>query len=119
MVQTAGLCRWAAPASDAARCHSRWEEDCRCWCPSKFLYPGLLPLIDTGDKLVSERKEPAEILEVYDSTRLQFFGNSSHLAPWHAKLGFVKIPYVATFDSLTCDGGLVTLMDVTVTKVSK
>ncbi|KAI0931562.1 hypothetical protein AcV5_004980 [Taiwanofungus camphoratus] len=69
-----------------------------------------------GARLVSERKEPAEILEVYDSTRLQFFGNSSHLAPWHAKLGFVKIPYVATFDSLTCDGGLVTLMDVTVTK---
>jgi len=50
--------------------------------------------------------------------RLQITGNSSHLAPWHAKLGFTKHPSVATLDSLTPDGGLVSLMDLTVVKVS-
>ena len=49
---------------------------------------------------------------------LQICGNSSHLAPWHAKLGFVRRPWVATLDSLTADGGLVTLVDVVVERAS-
>lgn len=49
---------------------------------------------------------------------LQICGNSSHLAPWHAKLGFVDRPWMATLDSLTPDGGLVTLVDVIVDMAS-
>lgn len=48
-----------------------------------------------------------------------FSGNSSHLAPWHAKLGFQPHPPVATLNSLTPDGGLVQLLDLTVIKVKK
>lgn len=48
---------------------------------------------------------------------LQLSGNSSNPAPWHTKLGFMKQPPIATLDSLTPDGGLVTLMDLTVIKV--
>ncbi|GBE77572.1 hypothetical protein SCP_0104510 [Sparassis crispa] len=67
-------------------------------------------------RLVSERKEPAEILEAYDSMTLRLSGNSCNLAPWHARLGFVKTPFVATLDKLTSDGGNVTLMDLEVIK---
>ena len=49
---------------------------------------------------------------------LEICGNSSHLAPWHAKLGFVRQPWIATLDTLTADGGLVTLVDVVVEKAS-
>ncbi|PCH34230.1 hypothetical protein WOLCODRAFT_135579 [Wolfiporia cocos MD-104 SS10] len=67
-------------------------------------------------RLESERKEPAEVLEAYDSMTLRISGNSSHLVPWHARLGFVRYPSIATLDSLTPDGGIVTLLDLTVIK---
>ncbi|EED85186.1 predicted protein [Postia placenta Mad-698-R] len=67
-------------------------------------------------RVICERKEPAEILEAYDSMSLQISGNSSNPVPWHTKLGFIKQPPIATLDSLTPDGGLVTLMDLTVIK---
>ena len=68
-------------------------------------------------QLGGDRKEPCEILEAYDNTYLDLSGNSTHLAPWHAKLGFVKDPFIATLDSLTPDGGRVPAMDLIVTKV--
>ncbi|OBZ79271.1 hypothetical protein A0H81_01562 [Grifola frondosa] len=70
-----------------------------------------------GARLSSGRKGPCEILKAYDSTVLEIFGNSSHLAPWHAKLGFQKQPYVATLDSLTRDGGVVTAVELVMTKL--
>lgn len=50
---------------------------------------------------------------------LELSGNSTHLASWHAKLGFVKEPFVATLDSLTADGGRVPAMDLEVIKVGQ
>ncbi|KAI0720072.1 hypothetical protein C8T65DRAFT_634775 [Cerioporus squamosus] len=70
----------------------------------------------SGSRLSGDRKEACEILEAYDNTWLELCGNSTHLAPWHAKLGFVKEPFVATLDSLTADGGIVPAMDLVVQK---
>ncbi|TBU29846.1 hypothetical protein BD311DRAFT_660398 [Dichomitus squalens] len=70
----------------------------------------------SGAKLGGDRKESCEILDAYDSTYLDLSGNSTHLAPWHAKLGFAKDPFIATLDSLTPDGGRVPAMDLIVTK---
>ncbi|KAF9225497.1 hypothetical protein BS17DRAFT_778669 [Gyrodon lividus] len=64
----------------------------------------------TGAKLLSERKEGSEILEGYDSNVLLLSGNSSHMAPWHGKLGFQRGPFVATLNSLTADGGNIAVM---------
>lgn len=69
-----------------------------------------------GAKLSSERKDPSEVLEAYNSTKLVIFGNSSHMAPWHAKLGFQKGPCISTLHSLTADGGVVSAMDLVVIK---
>ncbi|KIK90938.1 hypothetical protein PAXRUDRAFT_831248 [Paxillus rubicundulus Ve08.2h10] len=63
-----------------------------------------------GTKLFSERKEGSEILEAYDSNVLLLTGNSSHMAPWHGKLGFQRGPFIATLNSLTADGGTVAVM---------
>ncbi|KAI9057745.1 hypothetical protein FKP32DRAFT_1321754 [Trametes sanguinea] len=70
----------------------------------------------SGAKLSGDRKEPCEILEAYDNTWLELTGNSTNLAPWHAKLGFVKQPFIATMDKLTPDGGVVPAMDIVITK---
>ncbi|RDB29022.1 Breast cancer type 2 susceptibility [Hypsizygus marmoreus] len=69
-----------------------------------------------GARLSSEKKDPAEVLDAYTSTKLILSGNSSHLAPWHAKLGFRNGPCISTLHSLTCDGGVVAAMDVVVVK---
>ncbi|KAJ7170173.1 hypothetical protein C8R46DRAFT_225952 [Mycena filopes] len=69
-----------------------------------------------GARLSSERKEASEVLEAYNSTNLVFSGNSSHLVPWHAKLGFQISPWVATMNSLTADGGVVAAMDLVILK---
>lgn len=39
------------------------------------------------------------------------------MAPWHAKLGFQRGPFVATLNSLTADGGSVAVMTLTIIKV--
>ncbi|KAF9270659.1 hypothetical protein L218DRAFT_969147 [Marasmius fiardii PR-910] len=70
-----------------------------------------------GARLDSERKDGVEVLEAYNSCKLILNGNGSHLAPWHAKLGFQKGPFIATLRSLTPDGGMVPVMDLIVTKV--
>ena len=59
-----------------------------------------------------------EVLDAYDSCHLRLSGNSSHLAPWHAKLGFQRAPFVAGLTSLTGDGGVVAVVDLTVVKAS-
>ncbi|KAH0838071.1 hypothetical protein J3R83DRAFT_6312 [Lanmaoa asiatica] len=69
-----------------------------------------------GAKLSAERKEGSEILEAYNSNVLLLTGNSTHMAPWHAKLGFQRGPFVATLNSLTADGGNVAVMMLTVIK---
>ncbi|THH18249.1 hypothetical protein EW146_g2694 [Bondarzewia mesenterica] len=69
-----------------------------------------------GAKLSTGKSEPCEVLDAYNSCHLILSGNSSHLAPWHAKLGFQPSPPVATLNSLTPDGGAVQLMDLTVVK---
>ncbi|KAH9947131.1 hypothetical protein B0H21DRAFT_364507 [Amylocystis lapponica] len=71
----------------------------------------------SGARIVSDTKDPCEVLDAYESMSLRICGNGSHMAPWHAKLGFVQQPFVATLDSLTSDGGVVPLIDVVVTKV--
>ncbi|KAJ7070740.1 hypothetical protein C8F01DRAFT_392979 [Mycena amicta] len=70
-----------------------------------------------GARLSNERKDPQEVLEAYNSTKLEIAGNGSHLAPWHSKLGFKAAPWVATMRSLTADGGLVPALDVVLLKV--
>ncbi|KAH9923670.1 uncharacterized protein B0H18DRAFT_1014556 [Fomitopsis serialis] len=79
--------------------------------------PGRKLAIQNARLMHKEGREPAEPLEAYTQMNLQICGNSCHLAPWHAKLGFVRNPMVATLDRLTADGGLVTLLDVTVERV--
>ncbi|KAF9245840.1 hypothetical protein BU15DRAFT_70904 [Melanogaster broomeanus] len=69
-----------------------------------------------GAKLSSERKEGSEILEAYDSSVLLLTGNSSHMAAWHAKLGFQRRPFFATLNSLSADGGNVAVMMLEVIK---
>ncbi|KAG6837644.1 hypothetical protein H0H93_004920 [Arthromyces matolae] len=70
-----------------------------------------------GAYLFSEKKDASEVLEAYNSMKLVISGNSSHLAPWHAKLGFSPRPFIATFRSLTSDGGMVAAMDIVVVKI--
>ena len=70
------------------------------------------------EQLSSERKDPMEILKAYNSTKLVISGNSSHLVPWHTKLGFQRGPCVSTLHSLTADGGVVAAMDLIILKVT-
>ncbi|KAF7303152.1 hypothetical protein MKEN_01278900 [Mycena kentingensis (nom. inval.)] len=70
-----------------------------------------------GAQLSNQRKDPQEILEAYNSTKLVISGNSAHLVPWHCKLGFRGAPWVATMRSLTADGGTVPALDVVLLKV--
>lgn len=44
-------------------------------------------------------------------------GNSTSLAPWHAKLGFRPEPFVASLSSISPAGGLVPLLDVCIDRV--
>jgi len=71
----------------------------------------------TRVQLVSDRKEPSEILEAYDSVKLSLSGNSTHLAQWHAKLGFRKCASLCTLSSLTSDGGNIAMMKLHIEKV--
>ncbi|KDR85709.1 hypothetical protein GALMADRAFT_381677 [Galerina marginata CBS 339.88] len=70
-----------------------------------------------GARLSTEKKDPSEVLEAYNSTRLVFSGNSSHLMPWHSTLGFMRGPCISTLHSLTADGGVVAALDFVITKV--
>ncbi|KAF9015700.1 hypothetical protein BDQ17DRAFT_1341502 [Cyathus striatus] len=69
-----------------------------------------------GARLSSEKKDPVEILEGYNSNKLVLSGNSCSLAPWHAKLGFSRDNFVKTLHSLSSDGGFVCALDFVVVK---
>ncbi|KAF8078944.1 hypothetical protein FPV67DRAFT_1663611 [Lyophyllum atratum] len=69
-----------------------------------------------GAYLSSEKKDASEVLDAYNSVKLVISGNSSHMAPWHAKLGFTSGPCISTLHSLTPDGGTVAAMDFVVVK---
>jgi breast cancer 2 susceptibility protein len=71
----------------------------------------------TALQLSSARKEPYDILEAYDAISLKLSGNSSHLAPWHTKLGFQRKASVSTLHSLTPDGGNAAVMNLVISKV--
>ncbi|EIN13926.1 hypothetical protein PUNSTDRAFT_117563 [Punctularia strigosozonata HHB-11173 SS5] len=70
-----------------------------------------------GAKLRSTKREPCEVLEAYNSTHLELFGNSSRMAPWHAKLGFKQDRCIVGLHKLTADGGPIPVLHVAVTKV--
>ncbi|KAG1754940.1 uncharacterized protein EDB91DRAFT_1214138 [Suillus paluster] len=69
-----------------------------------------------GARLSAERKDGQEVLEAYESNVLVLAGNSSHMAPWHAKLGFQRSLFIATFNSLTPDGGNVAVAAIEIIK---
>lgn len=77
-----------------------------------------LKLTQLSNKLVNSGKDGMEILDAYDKCHLRLSGNSTHLAPWHTKLGFQREPFVAGLTSLTADGGVVAVADLVVVKVS-
>ncbi|KAI5474508.1 breast cancer 2 susceptibility protein [Pseudohyphozyma bogoriensis] len=49
--------------------------------------------------------------------RLIISANSTILAPWYAKLGFVQQPFVASLESLTSGGGVAPLVRVVIERV--
>lgn len=61
--------------------------------------------------------EGNEVLVAYHMSSLVLASNSVSLARWDAKLGFASTPFFASLRSLTPEGGLVSLMDVVITKV--
>lgn len=61
--------------------------------------------------------EGKEVLSAYRMSNLVLTANSVSLAPWDAKLGFASTPFCASLRSLTPEGGLISLMDVVITKV--
>jgi breast cancer 2 susceptibility protein len=76
-------------------------------------------VIDCGHLQINvAKKDAVDILEAYDSCSLKLTGNSCHLAPWHAKLGYHFSPVVSGLGSLTADGGPVAMMDLTIKKVT-
>lgn len=57
------------------------------------------------------------MLDAYNSSFLSITGNSTSLARWDSRLGFVNTPFAATLRSLSADGGVITRMDVVLTRV--
>ena len=62
-------------------------------------------------------KDPDEVLKSVDTSFLVITGNGTQLAPWDAKLGFQRLPFITTLNSLTPDGGLVVMTGVEVQNV--
>ena len=75
------------------------------------------PLLRSQQKQLDCDKEGGEILEAGNRATLSISANSSHLAPWHAKLGFRNGPFIAALGSLDPFGGVVAAIDVTIVKV--
>lgn len=126
-----GVDRWvvsAARASGFAPCESSQARDnsdrskdrvCRRQSKLPRMNQPILNLKGSScfEKLSTEKKDPTEILEAYNSTHLVLSGNSSHLMPWYTKLGFTEGPCISTLHSLTCDGGVVVALDFVIIKV--
>ncbi|BGP23403.1 breast cancer 2 susceptibility protein [Rhodotorula toruloides] len=70
-----------------------------------------------GAKLDCSKDEGSDVLQALDRSTLMITGNSTSLAPWHAKLGFRPDPFVASLASISPTGGLVPLLDICVDRV--
>jgi len=68
-------------------------------------------------QLDTVKKDPDEVLKSFDTSFLLITGNGTQLAPWDVKLGFQRLPFIATLNSLTPDGGLVVMAGVEVQNV--
>ena len=68
-------------------------------------------------QLDTVNKDPDEVLKSFDTSFLAITGNGTQLAPWDAKLGFQRLPFITTLNSLTPDGGLVIMTGVEVQNV--
>jgi breast cancer 2 susceptibility protein len=68
-------------------------------------------------QLDTVNKDPDEVLKSFDTSFLVITGNGTHLAPWDAKLGFQQLPFIATLNSMTPDGGLVVMASIEVQNV--
>jgi len=65
-------------------------------------------------QLDTVNKDPDEVLKSFDTSFLVITGNGTQLASWDVKLGFQRLPFIATLNSLTPDGGLVVMATVEV-----
>jgi len=63
-------------------------------------------------QLNTVNKDPDEVLKSFDTSFLAIAGNGTQLASWGAKLGFQRLPFIATLNSLSPDGGLVVMAGV-------
>ncbi|KAJ8295952.1 Breast cancer type 2 susceptibility [Rhodotorula toruloides] len=70
-----------------------------------------------GAKLDSSKDEGSDVLQALGRSTLMITGNSTSLAPWHAKLGFRPEPFIASLASISPAGGLVPLLDIYVDRV--
>ena len=68
-------------------------------------------------QLDTVNKDPDEVLKSFDTSFLVITGNGTQLAPWDTKLGFQRLPFITTLNSLTPDGGLVVMTGVEVQNV--
>ena len=101
----------------APRRDSGWAQDRNLWrigTPAVF---SSVVLYSPSRIQISRDVEPCEVLEAYDRVELTISGNGTHLAPWHAKLGFQPYPAIATLNSLSSDGGMIPCLELIVTKV--
>ncbi|ORY79270.1 hypothetical protein BCR35DRAFT_332060 [Leucosporidium creatinivorum] len=76
-------------------------------------------VVVVGAKIDSSR-EGTDVLEALGKSSLLISGNSTTLAPWSTRLGFLPPssgPFVASLSSLTSDGGVAALLDIVVEKV--
>ena len=62
-------------------------------------------------------REASDVLEAANSSVLTISSNSSSLTDWDAKLGFQKQIYVASLRSLSPEGGVATLLDLTIVRI--
>ncbi|KAL8286420.1 hypothetical protein RQP46_004437 [Phenoliferia psychrophenolica] len=65
----------------------------------------------SGAKIESSR-DGTDVLDALTRSSLTIFGNSTSLAPWHVKLGWVGHPFIAALGTLTSAGGVAPLLDV-------
>jgi len=73
-------------------------------------------LIVSGAKLEASR-EGTDVLDALGKSSIVINGNSTALAPWHAKLGFAGQVFAAGLESITPEGGAIPLLDVVVENV--
>ncbi|GAA5945370.1 uncharacterized protein JCM15063_002324, partial [Sporobolomyces koalae] len=71
----------------------------------------------TGARLENLRGDGIDVLEAVNRSKLVLSGNSTSLAPWHAKLGFSPIQFCASLASLSSAGGSVAPLDIIIVRL--